>query len=197
MKVKLVDRITLVDDVSKFYELKKMGQCPLCNAAIQTSIQSRKLTAQCAPGCANNVSILVPRATTYDRKMEQAKQALEESTDKVLRAKFDFLFQHSKEKSLEELKMTYIQDRQHYNDVKSTYANLTRPPDVRADMKTLREASGRPDKKREWCPRYMRFIETERKVQHLKYKGATDVLEMMPYTWEELEADEKKTSALQ
>ena len=187
MKVKLEGRLTLVDDVAKFYELKKLGQCPLCNAGIQTSIDQRTLTAQCAPGCANNLSIPVPRVTTYDRKVEQAREELHETTAAVLKAKFDFLFQYSKEKSLDELKLAYLHARQQFNDVSSAYVSRTRAPDVRADLKTLREASGRPDKKREWCPRYTRFMETEMKVQHLKYKGAHDVLDMMPYTWAELE----------
>jgi hypothetical protein len=190
MKVKIVGRLTLVDDVSKFYELKKIGQCPLCNAGIQTSTDKRTLTAQCAPGCANNLSIPVPRVTTYDRRVEAARDDLHESTDKVLRAKFDFLFQYSKEKSLDDLKLAYLQARQHYNDVNSAYQSKIRPPDVRADLKTLREASGKPDKKREWCPRYLRFIETEMRLQHLKYKGAKDPLDMMPYTWAELEVVE-------
>jgi hypothetical protein len=190
MKVKLVGRITLVDDMTKFYELKKLGQCPLCNAGIQTSVAKRTLTAQCAPGCANNLTLPVPRVTTYDRKVETAREELHETTAAVLKAKFDFLFQFSKEKSLDELKLAYIQARQQYNDIQSAYVSKTRAPDVRADLKTLREASGRPDKKREWCPRYLRFMETERRVQHLKYKDATAPLEMMPYTWAELEVAE-------
>jgi len=187
MKVKVEGRITLVDDTAKFYELKKIGQCPLCNAGIQTSIAHRTLTSQCGPGCANNLSIPVPRVITYDRKVEIARDELHESTAAVLKAKFDFLFQYSKEKSLDELKLAYLHARQQYNDVSSAYLSKTRAPDVRAHLKTLREASGRPDKKREWCARYQRFIETERDVQRMKYKGATEVVDMLPYTWAELE----------
>ena len=189
MKVKLVGQIKLVDDVSKFYELKKMGQCPLCHAGIQTSIAKRILTAQCAPGCGNNLSIPVPRVRTCDRKLVDARLELEETTKAVLTAKFDFLFQYSKEKSLDELKTAYIHARQQHNDLSSAYVNMTRAPDIRADLKMLRETSGRPAKKREWCPRYLRFIEAEKRVQQLKYKGATDVLEMMPFTWSELELE--------
>jgi len=190
MKVKIVGQMTLVDDVSKFYELKKLGQCPLCNAGIQTTIEQRRLTAQCAPGCTNNVAIPVPRVTTYDRKLDQAKATLDATTAAVLQAKFDFLFQHSKEKSLEDLKLDYLRARQAYTDMSSAYTHLTRAPDVRADLKALRADSGRPDKKREWCARYKRLTETMARVQTLKYKGATEVADMMPYTWAELEVKE-------
>jgi hypothetical protein len=187
MKVKVVGRITLADDVSTFYELKKLGQCPLCNSGIQATTENRTLKTQCSPGCKNNVSIPIPRVITYDRKVEEAKSELDEATSKVLKAKFDFLFQYSKEKSLEDLKLNYITARQQYNDVTSIYNNITRLPDVRGEMKILQESSGRAEKKRDWCPRYLRFAETEARVQHLKYKGANEVCDMMPYTWAELE----------
>ena len=186
MKVKCVGQMTLVDDVTRFFELKKVGQCPECNAGIQFAMNKRTMTAKCGPECINNIKVDVPRVITYDRKLANAKKDLEDATDAVLRAKFDFLFQYSSEKQIDGLKTDYIKAKQTFNDVSSTFKNLTRPPDLRADYKILKESSGR-GKKRDWCPRHLRFSETEARVQHLKYKGATDRLEMLPYTWSELE----------
>ena len=189
MKVKCVGQMTLVDDVTRFFELKKAGQCPECNAGIQFISGKRTLESKCAPDCPNNIKVEVPRVITYDRKLANAKVDLEKATDAVLRAKFDYLFQYSTEKQIDGLKTDYIKAKQNFNDISSIYANLTRSPDLRADYKILKESNGR-GKKRDWCPRHLRFSETESRVQHLKYKGATDILEMMPYTWSELEIAE-------
>jgi hypothetical protein len=43
--------MTLMDYVTRFFELKKVGQCPECNAGIQFATDKRTLTAKCGPEC--------------------------------------------------------------------------------------------------------------------------------------------------
>jgi len=190
MKVKRVGQLILEDSVRRYYELKKLGQCPKCNAAMQFTTDARKLVSSCSPTCTNTMTVHIPRMLTYDKKIERDKAALNQLIEDVLVAKFDFLFQHSAENLDLDLKTAYIEARQEYNDTQSVLMNKIREPDLRAEQKTLREASGNPAKRKDWCNRFKRFKTTEARVQFSKYKGATTVLDMMPYTWAELEVAE-------
>jgi len=190
MKVKRVGEMVLEDPLTRYYELKKLGQCPKCNAGMQFSTEHRVLRAACTSTCSNTMTMQIPRVLTFDRKLEMDKAALDQLIEDVLVAKFDFLFQHSSENLSAELKAAYVEARQDYNDTKSALINKTREPDVRADLQVLKESSGQPTKRKEWCHRYKRFRATELRVQTLKYKNAASPLEMLPYTWAELEVPE-------
>ena len=99
---------------AKYEETKK---CPNCKKTdIVFEVSNRILSCVCqTPKCKSNMRLAEDTYVTYDVKAAQCKKEYTESTNKILREKFDLLFDYKKKHNLESLRNHYLADKQDYD----------------------------------------------------------------------------------
>jgi hypothetical protein len=101
---------------SRYDETKKCHNCKKTHIVFDNA--NRILSCVCqTPKCKSNMRLSEDTYVTYDVKAERCKKDYVESTDKILREKFDLLFDYKKKHKLEELRSYYLANKEEYDSL--------------------------------------------------------------------------------
>lgn len=128
MNVEKSDYVLLPPKIIEYYRLKiragkKKGKCPLCGQQLLFSNKNRILSCECKPGCKSNMKFFLNKIITYDELYTTTKQNFVDSTEAVLKEKFNIIFNYKSASDISELKDTYLTDKSRYDDVYTNHYN--------------------------------------------------------------------------
>ena len=127
MNVSKQNKITIQSPVSWYYQLKKKynhKKCPTCGKGPLLFLEkNRHLTIQCLQNasCSKNVSIAVDTCFSYDKMYTTHKDAYMDSVEKILKKKFDIIFNYTSNHDIAALKTTYMDTKTEYETMNQLY----------------------------------------------------------------------------
>lgn len=146
MNVEKSDYVILPPKIIEYYRLKvksekKKGKCPLCSKQLLFSNKNRILSCECkTEGCSSNMKFFLNKIITYDELYSTTKQNFLDSTEAVLKEKFNIIFNYKSASDISELKDAYLTDKSMYDDVYTNHYNkVERKNKIIADASKERE----------------------------------------------------------
>jgi hypothetical protein len=177
MNVNVVGTIIIRDDFGRFYRLRaksRGGVCPECSSpGFTTEVRDRQLLATCPnAGCRGNVRLRIPPVQTYWKAYELKKEHVLETTDALLKKKYDHMFDYSVKENVEAEKSAYVQAKEDLAEMTAVYQDLVAEPET-ADFKAVSRAmvAGLLKGKYETaCTNYKVLTQMQETVRAKKYR---------------------------
>ena len=126
MNVIKIGLIKIPPSYNEYYKLKHKykTKCPKCGAfqSLTFSEDNRILKVVCLTRkCANNMEIVVPNYITFDQLYHTHKEDYIAITNRILKEKFDLMFEYKKTIDIATLKTDYVQKKQAYEETVTRY----------------------------------------------------------------------------
>jgi exonuclease VII large subunit len=126
MNVIKIGLIKIPPSYHEYYKLKSKykTKCPRCKAfnSLTFSEDNRILKVVCiTPRCANNMEIVVPNYITFDQLYNTHKEDYIAITNRILKEKFDLMFEYKKSIDIATLKTNFVQKKQAYEETVTRY----------------------------------------------------------------------------
>jgi len=126
MEVVAKQYIVIESPIEKYYLWKKKysgKKCPTCGQGkLHFFEENRRLNIKCdTPLCEKNMSIPFQSYITYDVAYDISKQQYIDSVRKVLKRKFDYLFNYTTDKDIHEIKTAYVGSKEQFDDLTTQY----------------------------------------------------------------------------
>jgi hypothetical protein len=118
----------ILPDIVEYYKLKekhdKKGKCPFCRKPLMFLTKNRILSCKCkTANCKANMAFFMENMISYDDLYKNVRDNFAESTEAVLKEKFDIIFNYKSATDISELRDTYIADKSKYDDMYAHHYN--------------------------------------------------------------------------
>lgn len=129
MNVEKSNYVILPPKILDYYRLKeiaikKKGKCPACGKQLIFSNKNRILSSECKTvGCTSNMKFFLNKVITYDELYTTTKQKFVDSTEAVLKEKFNIMFNYKSASDISELKENYLSSKLMYNELYTNHYN--------------------------------------------------------------------------
>jgi len=129
MNVEKSNYVILPPKILEYYRLKlkaekKKNKCPTCGKQLIFLNKNRILSSECkTKDCTSNMKFFLNTVITYDELYATTKQKFVDSTEAVLKEKFNIIFNYKSASDISELKDNYLTDKLMYDDLYTNHYN--------------------------------------------------------------------------
>ncbi len=130
MNVEKQNYVILPPNIIEYYKLKvnyakTKNRCPLCHKHPLLFLEkNRVLSCECkTEGCKANMKFFIDKVITYDELYSITRDNYSDSTDTVLKEKFDIIFNYKNVSDITDLKDKYLSDKLKYDDLYADHYN--------------------------------------------------------------------------